>query len=229
MSVALEFLGPLAGAVIGKRGSTLLGIQSASGAKLQLSQALAERYLPNGMPNAGFASSYRTVKVTGTTTQIHTACAAIVEVLRAETVRKGGLLDGSITVVVPNGTAHTLLEEGGAAVERIRTSSGATIAMERRGGETKDWRCVCRGTGEQTGSALRQLSEATAGREIARHEGFLSQWAFETDYSDHFETPRRAFADVLPLLDAVARQVCEEGERALKRQRANESAPPPRS
>ena len=32
-----------------------------------------------------------------------------------------------------------------------------------------------------------------------------SEWPFETDFNDHFETPRRAFRDVRPALRAIAK------------------------
>lgn len=209
MSVALEFLGPLAGAVIGKGGATLKGIEASSGCKLQLSQALAERYLPSGLPNAAFATSYRTVRVShgrSDAAALVRACEALVRVLRAEALRKYGQAKGGVKVVVTNGAARMLMEEGdnGSPLQRIRAASGASIEMDPRGGETNDWRVVCLGSAAQALAALRAVTEATVGRETSRHQGFLAQWAFDTEYSDHFETPRRAYADVLPLLEAVA-------------------------
>ena len=227
-SICLEFPGPYAGAVIGKAGSTLKGIQGASGATLQLSQPLAERYAPDGTPNPAFASSFRTLRVSATSIDsIHAACDRVVEVLRAEAARKGrrsggggssgggGRGDEAVTVVVPSSTARMLqatTDNRGAAatsiIGRIRASSGAAISAERRGGDTHDWRLVCSGGAAQAREAMRGLVEAAAGREAARHEDFLARnWpAFATDYSDHFETPRRAYEHIAPVLAAVARQ-----------------------
>jgi len=209
MSVALEFLGPLAGAVIGKGGATLKGIEASSGCKLQLSQALAERYLPSGLPNAAFATSYRTVRVShgrGDAAALVRACEELVRVLRAEARRKYGQAEGGVKMVVTNGAARMLTAEGGGGspLQRIRAASGASIEMEPRGGETNDWRVVCLGSAAQALAAVGAITEATVGRETSRHQGFLAQWTFDTEYSDHFETPRRAYADVLPLLEVVA-------------------------
>ena len=130
MSISLEFPGPLAGSVIGKGGNTLRSIQTASGATLQLSQALAERYLPCGRPNAAFASSFRTVRVSGSLQSIHTACERVVRVLRAEMARKSMPDNGTITAIVPSGAARMLRanDEKGA-----RAASGATVALESHG------------------------------------------------------------------------------------------------
>lgn len=43
-------------------------------------------------------------------------------------------------------------------------------------------------------------------REEGRNRAFLTQWEFETNFNDHFETPASAYADVMPLLQCVARQ-----------------------
>jgi hypothetical protein len=34
-----------------------------------------------------------------------------------------------------------------------------------------------------------------------------SSWAFEVDYNDHFETPKKAYEDLLPFLSVISKSL----------------------
>jgi hypothetical protein len=53
--------------------------------------------------------------------------------------------------------------------------------------------------------AAAAAAPATAKAGAAADRAFLSEWPFDTDYGDHYETPLRAYHDVRPLLRQVAR------------------------
>eukprot|EP01047_Picozoa_sp_COSAG01_P039749 COSAG01_NODE_3302_length_6295_cov_3.185765_7_plen_247_part_00 len=54
-------------------------------------------------------------------------------------------------------------------------------------------------------AAAAAAAPATAKAGAAADRAFLSEWPFDTDYGDHYETPLRAYHDVRPLLRQVAR------------------------
>ena len=57
----------------------------------------------------------------------------------------------------------------------------------------------------QSTSATKNVGDTTTARESAIDDAnFLAEWPFETDYGDHFETPKKAYIDVKPLLKAIA-------------------------
>ena len=49
----------------------------------------------------------------------------------------------------------------------------------------------------------------------SREENDSSSWAFEVDYNDHFETPKKAYEDLLPFLSAISKQ-CTAAPKNLK-------------
>ncbi len=58
----------------------------------------------------------------------------------------------------------------------------------------------------QTSPSLNNVADTTPTRESAVDDAkFLAEWPFETDYGDHFETPKKAYIDVKPLLKAIAK------------------------
>lgn len=200
-SLTLLVDGSLAGAIIGKGGSTLRAIKSDSGVStIQLSQ--------------DSTCAERVVQVSGQREGVHKAYGLIAQALRAESLRiartsgrGGGPASSSasgeqVRLVVPNALAALLLAGQGALVRRLRKSSGASIEIGEP--DRKQREIVCVGSAEQTDRAVAGIVDASSDREASRHRAFLAQWKFETDYLDHFETPRAAYADVLPLLRACA-------------------------
>lgn len=195
--------GYLTGAIIGKGGSTLKSIKGASGVHtLQLSQ---ER------------SSTRTVSVTGPADAVHAAYQLISEALSAEADRvrlAGGRPSQAVRLLLPKAQGAQLLAKQGAAVRALRRASGASIELDDvPHGQRRLLRCA--GTAAQTAAAVRGLIELAAEREGRRHASFLARWPFETSYNDHFETPRQAYADVLPLMRSCAEQALRPLSAAL--------------
>ena len=203
----------LAGSIIGKGGSTLRAIKERSGARhIQLSQVSA----------AGAVD--RTVCVTGLRDSIEKAFALIAEVLRAEagTITSSTAASESVRLLVPNAVAGMLIGGAGAGVRRLREGSGAAVDVAKQSGPAypKERQITCVGTPPQTERAVALLVEAIAEREHGRHHGFLSQWEFETNFNDHFETPRVAYEDVLPLLESIARQSRQSADRSAEPEEA---------
>ena len=193
--------GYLAGAIIGKGGSTLKSIKSASGVlTLQLSQESSV--------------ATRTVSVTGHAAAILEAYRLIAQVLRAEAEkarRSGSRPSDAVRLLVPNGLGAQLLAKQGAGVRKLRRASDASVELEAHPATPKRKLLSCTGTEAQTAAAVRLVVEMTSEREGGRHRAFLSYWPFETNYNDHFETPQAAYADVLPLLAACAKQAHGDG------------------
>jgi hypothetical protein len=193
--------GYLAGAIIGKGGSTLKSIKSESGVlTLQLSQESSV--------------ATRTVSVTGHAAAIHEAYRLVAQALRAEAEkarRSGRRPSDAIRLLVPNGLGAQLVAKQGAGVRKLRRASDASIELEAHPATPKRKLLSCTGTEAQTAAAVRLVVEMASEREGGRHSAFLSYWPFETNYNDHFETPQAAYADVLPLLSACARQAHGDG------------------
>ena len=193
--------GYLAGAIIGKGGSTLKSIKSASGVlTLQLSQESSV--------------ATRTVSVTGHAAALHEAYRLISQALRveAEKARRSGCRPSdAVRLLVPNGLGAQLLAKQGAGVRKLRRASDASIELEAHPATPKRRLLRCSGTEAQTAAAVRLVVDMLSEREGGRHRAFLSYWPFETNYNDHFETPQAAYADVLPLLAACARQAHGDG------------------
>ena len=193
--------GYLAGAIIGKGGSMLKSIKSASGVfTLQLSQESSV--------------ATRTVSVTGHAAAILEAYRLIAQVLRAEAEkarRSGSQPSDAVRLLVPNGLGAQLLAKQGAGVRKLRRASDASVELEAHPATPKRKLLSCTGTEAQTAAAVRLVVEMASEREGGRHSTFLSYWPFETNYNDHFETPQAAYADVLPLLAACAKQAHGDG------------------
>ncbi|KAL1518629.1 hypothetical protein AB1Y20_002917 [Prymnesium parvum] len=194
----------LAAAVIGRGGGTVRRIRLASSVDhIQLSQ-----HAP--------PAKDRELRLSGCPAAVLHAYALVAEVLRAEAPARPGAAE-RLRLLVPD--AESLA--GAAAIEKLRRGSGATIQRdgEARGG--KEALLACEGRAEQLEALVRRVVDAVARRHHARHRDFLSQWAFATSYNDHFETPAEAYADVLPVLRAVALQRWRR-EHGRKRKRAEE-------
>ena len=205
---------PLAAAVIGKGGLTVRRLKSESGAtSIHVSHNVA------GVVD-------RTVGLTGEEDAICKAYTLVAEVLRAEAGRIGDITAlNTLRILVPD--AESLA--GPSALRRLQTTSGAQIgesaakssgsAAERA---AKERLVTCTGSTDQTERAAHLMARAIASRSHQRHKGFLSQWAFETNYNDHFETPAAAYAHILPLLHAIACQ--RDHQRASHKRKRADSA-----
>ena len=151
--------GYLAGAIIGKGGSTLRSIKSASGVlTLQLSQESS--------------AATRTVSVAGHADAIHEAYRLIAQALHAEVDkvrRAGGRPSDAIRILVPNGLGAQLLAKQGAGVRQLRRASGASIEVEAHAATPKRRLLRCVGTEAQTTAAVRHVVELTAEREGGHH------------------------------------------------------------
>jgi hypothetical protein len=198
MSLTIEFPGKLTGAVMGKGGKTLKAIMSSTSATVQLSQAM-ERWEDR-------AKSTRTMRIAAVSNvSIVQAYVQLMGVMRTELSRLTGRWydDDCVRIVIPNGAAAMLMDNNGAAIKQFSESSGSTVEMQKRPNNPKEQLLLVWGSAEQTDSAVESIVEATCAREHGRHQDFLSQWEFDTDYNDHFETPKRAYTDILPMLKVV--------------------------
>ena len=187
--------GRLAGSIIGKAGSTLRALKSSSGARtIQLSQQQA-------------GTAERTVTVNGTCEAVLKAFRDVQQVLHAEARRvdpSSSSEEERVRLLLPNAVAAAVLTKVG--LRGLQSSTGARIEVGAHAGGKKQRLVACIGWAEQAERAVAAIVEAASAREAGRHEGFLGQWAFETDYNDHFETPRLAYEHVAPILGACAAQ-----------------------
>lgn len=212
MSGELKLLveAPLAAAIIGKGGLAVKRLKAESGVDtIHLSQN-----------KPGVVD--RVVGVTGDVAALHRAYGRIAALLRAEA---GAAEDapGRVRLVVP--TADSLI--GKRAVRRLKQACGASITTSPStvSGAAKETLVTCVGRPAETARAALWMVDAIAERQRQRHHGFLSQWNFETNYNDHFETPQTAYKHILPLLQATASTL---QHRAAKRKRdASDAAAAP--
>lgn len=157
----------------------------------------------------------RTVTVTGDMCSLQKAYKFIAELLRSE----GGLRDGAretVRLLVPDAASIV----GEMAISQLRKLSGSVhISRVQQGGKEK--LITCSGSPEQTLPVVLRVVETIAKRNHARHKDFLSQWAFETCYNDHFESPTQAYTDILPVLLAISLQKWR-ARHHRKRKRAEE-------
>lgn len=194
----------LGAAIIGRAGHVVRRIKQGSGVQhIHLSD------------NAEGAID-RTVTVTGTREALLQAYALIAQVLRAEDGLTG---DAELMrMLVPD--APSII--GDVALRGVQSISGATVEASTPARDSpaqhSEKVVSCIGTAEQTERAVTLLADAVNARHQARHSAFLSQWAFETSYNDHFETPERAFADVLPLLRCIGVQSLRRRQRKRRRE-----------
>ena len=215
--ITLVIDAPLAGFILGKSGATLRNIQGESGVKIQLSQAAA------GTPPT------RTVRLTsgnaGGVKKAFDMCVAALHSAPKVATPKSG----TTRVLVSHAVSAKLIGPKGEAVQRLKQISGAgievttttrdgsalvenTSAVKGGGGggggssSSSSRLFKLTGTAAQVASAVHHIVDVTVSREQRRHEAFLSSWPFETSYDDHFETPLKAYADVLPVLRRLARR-----------------------
>ena len=178
----------------------LRSIQGEAGVKIQLSQSAS------GTPPT------RTVRLTsgssGGVKKAFDLCTAALQ--SASTVTR---------VLVPHAVSAELIGPQGEGVQRLKSRSGADIEVMLTtrdgsalidntggGGGSSSQLLKLTGTTAHVTSAVHYIVDVIANREHRRHETFLSSWPFETSYDDHFETPLKAYADVLPILRRLARR-----------------------
>lgn len=211
---------PLAAAVIGKGGHTVRRLKVESGVtSIHLSHN--ERGVVD-----------RVIGLTGEQDAICKAYTLVAAVLRAEAGLAAGATE-TVRLLVPD--AESLL--GPKALRRLQTSSGATIECATAtavgvGGAkdgAKERIVTCCGSAEQTERAAHGMATAIASRQHQRHKGFLSQWAFATNYNDHFETPHEAYVHIRPLLAAIALRRAQPTVHGQKRKRGDDSPSAERS
>lgn len=118
---------------------------------------------------------------------------------------------GNVRLLVPDGASLV----GSAILSELRRASGCSsieatappMLSQRRGlPPPKEKLVTCCGSIEETRAAVFGMLTRIASRHEQRHKDFFSSWSFPTEYSDHFETPPQAYADIAPLLEAVAMQ-----------------------
>lgn len=189
----------LAPAVIGRGGSAVRMIKGESGVRqIHLSQNSPE-WAADGKP---IYVGDRTVTVTGPKDALVVAYRLITKVLRSE----AGLAvhtEQRTRVLVPDVAALA----GGTAIRLLRERSGAEIRASPApagAGSSRERLLTLSGAVEEVELAVVALMEGVAERHHARHAPFLSQWRFETNYNDHFETPRVAYEHVMPVLRSIA-------------------------
>ena len=191
MALVFQVPNSLAPPIIGPRGSAVRRLVQESGAtSIHLS-------------NQDAASPDRRCSIRGESVaamcHAFDGCAAL---LRAECARIGRSdATRRVRFVVPEATS--LLGE--AALARLRGAGVATELSPRAAGEGPAARelTLC-GDAPSLSAAAALLVEAILSRHGQRLGSFLSRWSFVTEYNDHFETPRRAYADILPLLAAAS-------------------------
>jgi hypothetical protein len=179
----------LAGAIIGPAGATLRAIKSSTGVRtIQLSQAVASLEAVGGE---------RTVTLTGEPDAVVAAHAQIATAVRTQA---GARPRERLRLLVPAAAAKLWVLN---PVE-LRRTSGASVGFSVAAATPKERLIDSTGTPAQLEGVVSHVVGVLATREHARHADFLSRWSFPTDYLDHFETPREAYSDVLPLLRAAA-------------------------
>ena len=184
-----------AGAIIGPAGATLRAIKAATGVRtIQLSQAENWHAAPGGE---------RTVTVTGEPDAVVAAYSQIATAVRTQA---GARPTERLRLLVPAAAAKSLQREAHSSLlqyrELTRVTSNATFELTAAAAP-KERLLDISSSPAQLEVVVRRVVTKLASREHARHAGFLSRWSFPTDYLDHFETPREAYGDVLPLLRAA--------------------------
>ena len=189
----------LAGCLIGRGGATLRGLKEATGvSKIQLGQQPA-----NG---------WRSVNLGGSQTSVAEAYTEVARLLRAES-RLAPDAPWSVRVILETGAVGALIGNGGKEIRALRDETGASVEVDHLQASASERMVTCAGGPAETQHAVHAILALIAKRQHARHHHFLAQWAFETDYLDHFETPADAFADVMPLLRCRALDVAASTRR----------------
>lgn len=197
----------LAGFIIGKQGATLKRLQHEYGVKIQLSQT------PSGVPPV------RTVRLMGAVLAVKSAVSAVQDVLCAAAPNPSAAATRTTTrLFVPHaGAAKMLIGASGHELQRLEQVSGADIeampppatlaaAVAPAGRREGSRLLVVAGSAAQVTAAVHAIVDRLSSREKQRHATFLSAWPFETAFDDHFETPQRAYEDVLPVLKRLAKR-----------------------
>ena len=175
-----------AGAIIGPAGATLRAIKASTGVRtIQLSQDVTSFY-------AVVVGGERTVTLTGEPDAVVAAHAQIATAVRTQA---GARPTERLRLLVPPAP----FRRNPALPMRTHGVSFEFAAAE----SPKERLLDCTGTVVQLEAVVRSIVGTLAAHDHLRHAGFLSRWSFPTDYLDHFETPREAYSDILPLLRAA--------------------------
>ena len=175
-----------AGAIIGPAGATLRAIKASTGVRtIQLSQDVTSFY-------AVVVGGERTVTLTGEPDAVVAAHAQIATAVRTQA---GARPTERLRLLVPPAP----FRRNPALPMRTHDVSFEFAAAE----SPKERLLDCTGTVAQLEAVVRSIVGLLATHDHLRHAGFLSRWSFPTDYLDHFETPREAYSDILPLLGAA--------------------------
>ena len=199
----------LAKAIIGTRGSAVQRIRAQSAAH--------SVHLSSYVPGA----ADRTCAILGPVPTVQEAYRLIAEVLRAEVGESSA--SESVRIIVPRG--DTLI--GRTATTQLSRTSGASIDAQHSSSACgpNEALITCTGSVSQVDAAVTSVIGSIARRHELRHRDFFAQWSFATEYGDHFETPGRAFADIAPVLRAVAGENRRVRIRNDKRRRDEHSEP----
>ena len=179
----------LAVAIIGRGGGTVRRIKTESSVDhIHLSQ-----HAPGVVD--------RTVVLTGEREAVRKAFSMVAQIVRAEAGLAAGEKE-SVRIIVPD--ADSLI--GARHIRQLQQASQAAIevAPSQGGGHAKERLVTCTGEPAEVEVVAHLFVDAIANRHHQRHKEFLSNWAFETNYNDHFETPQQAYAHLLPLLRTTA-------------------------
>lgn len=147
----------------------------------------------------------RRVTIRGSVDAIHAAFDLISDVLRAECGRVGRPdVTLSVRLVVPEATS--IISE--AALSELRSAHAVTVQLSSSpaAGAAMERVLSVGGDASHISRVVKHVVSRVTERHQHRLSGFFARWAFPTDYNDHFTTPRRAYADILPLLHAIAGQ-----------------------
>ena len=199
-SLALLLRAEHAAAVIGARGLTVKQIKAETG--------VHSIHVSSNVPGA----IDRTAVLCGPMEPVLAAFDKIAAIVRSEdgshgsskvvqpTVRATiGPNVSSLRLLVPDGSSIV----GPMALRSVQASSGASVTSDAAPvyDGKKQRLLTLAGSPIQIRSAVALVLELVASRHAARHRDFFAQWSFETHYTDHFETPQQAYADIMPILE----------------------------
>lgn len=185
-------------------GAALIGPGGSAVRRLKAESGVHSVHLSNG-------NGDRSCSIVGPVSAIQHAFELIMALLRSEpgSPHAADLDRQVVRLLVPDGASLVgnshiaeLLQASGC--ESIRSAPVPMLSQRRGAPPPKEKLVTCIGTIDQTRRAVFGMLARIASRHEQRHRDFFAQWAFATDYSDHFETPREAYADIAPLLEAIA-------------------------
>ena len=202
----------LAKAIIGKGGGAVQRIRAQS--------AVHSVHLSSHVPGA----ADRTCAILGPAPTVREAYRLIAALLRAEVGESGAEI---VRIIVP----RTLSLIGPTATMQLSRTSGASINAQHSSSACgpNEALITCTGSVSKVDAAVTSIIGSIARRHELRHRDFFAQWSFATEYGDHFETPARAFADIAPVLFAVAGENRRARLRNDQRRRDEHSEPACRS